>query len=185
MGADLRLDASKALRIGAEGPRVLGRAIARFLPEAGSYAAGIMRRVIASRTRGYAKGQTAGSVRATMRGAAVVVGPQPRTTKWGTFDPVFLDEGTRPHELRPRFARVLAFASSGAQQGTRAGRQVSVFRFGGRTVVSDLVYARSVHHPGTKGIHFVDATLQEIRTPLQLMLDRAIQAEAAKLPGGK
>lgn len=52
-----------------------------------------------------------------------------------------LEEGSRPHVIRPRSAKVLAFPS------------------GGRTV-----FARSVNHPGTRGYHaFRDGVASSVR----------------------
>lgn len=52
-----------------------------------------------------------------------------------------LEEGSRPHVIRPRNAKVLAFPS------------------GGRTV-----FARSVNHPGTRGYHaFRDGVASSVR----------------------
>jgi hypothetical protein len=50
-----------------------------------------------------------------------------------------VNDGTRPHIIRPRSAQVLRF------------------KVGGRTV-----FARVVHHPGTKGTHFLDRALREV-----------------------
>lgn len=61
---------------------------------------------------------------------------------WQVFNPVsyapYLEEGTRPHIIRPKRAKALRF------------------KVGGRTV-----YAKIVHHPGTKAGHVLtDATRQ-------------------------
>lgn len=170
------VDARRAIAELKATPSQVRRAVAIFLPKAGAYAGGVMRRVIASSTKN-AKGQTAASVQAAVQGDAVVVGPQRRTTKWGTFDPIFLDQGTRPHEIKPRFAKALAFPRSGSRAGIRGGVKVSVFRFGGREAVSDLVVAMGVHHPGTEGIHFVDRTARAIEGALPGMLDSEIRRQ--------
>ena len=51
----------------------------------------------------------------------------------------FVNDGTRPHIIRPRTARVLRF------------------EVGGR-----VVYARVVHHPGTRARPFLDRALREV-----------------------
>lgn len=51
----------------------------------------------------------------------------------------FVNDGTRPHIIRPRNAQVLRF------------------RVGGR-----LVYAKVVHHPGTRARPFLDRALREV-----------------------
>jgi hypothetical protein len=60
----------------------------------------------------------------------------------------FWDKDTRPHTILPRTASVLAFP------------------VGGRTV-----FARAVHHPGTKGHHVFDTALNQSRSNI----DRAVQ----------
>jgi len=54
----------------------------------------------------------------------------------------FVNDGTRPHIIRPRRAKALRF------------------RVGGR-----IVYARVVNHPGTKARPFLDRALEEIARP--------------------
>lgn len=51
----------------------------------------------------------------------------------------FVNDGTRPHVIRPRRAQVLRFQA------------------GGRTV-----YARVVNHPGTRAQPFLDRALREV-----------------------
>lgn len=51
----------------------------------------------------------------------------------------FVNDGTRPHEIRPRTKQVLKFT------------------VGGRTV-----YAKVVHHPGTRARPFLDQALREV-----------------------
>lgn len=50
-----------------------------------------------------------------------------------------VNDGSRPHIIRPRRAQVLRF------------------NVGGR-----IVFAKVVHHPGTKGTHFLDRALREV-----------------------
>lgn len=58
---------------------------------------------------------------------------------------VFLEEGTRPHTITPRAAKALRFAASAA------GRRLS----GTPKVGAAVVFARVVHHPGTKPYPFM------------------------------
>jgi hypothetical protein len=53
-----------------------------------------------------------------------------------------VNDGTRPHIIRPRNAQALRF------------------RIGGR-----VVYARVVHHPGTRANPFLDRALREVTRP--------------------
>lgn len=58
---------------------------------------------------------------------------------------VYLEGGTRPHEITPKAAKVLRWAAS------PAGRRLS----GNPRVGAGLVFARRVHHPGTKPYPFM------------------------------
>lgn len=51
----------------------------------------------------------------------------------------FVNDGTAPHIIRPRNARVLRFVVGG-----------------------QVVYARVVHHPGTRANPFLDRALREV-----------------------
>jgi hypothetical protein len=77
---------------------------------------------------------------------------------------VFLEEGTRPHEIKPRNAKVLAWPASGtkrtlsgraARSGPMFNRKTKTFRKGA------FIYARSVHHPGTKPSPFLMPAAEE------------------------
>jgi hypothetical protein len=93
---------------------------------------------------------------------------------------VFLDQDTRAHVIQARFAQALAFPRSGSRAGTRRGQRVSVFRFGGRTAVTDLVYATRVHHPGTKGIRFIAETHRQVDGYLHDLYRRLLAAETGR-----
>ena len=51
----------------------------------------------------------------------------------------YVNDGTRPHTIRPRNARALRFVVGG-----------------------EVVYARVVHHPGTRAKPFLDRALREV-----------------------
>jgi hypothetical protein len=61
---------------------------------------------------------------------------------------VFLEFGTKPHVIVPRFGRVLAWAPD-----ARNRRLSGAPRKG--TKSSDLIFARKVNHPGTKPYPFM------------------------------
>src|SRR5262245_5841986 len=65
-------------------------------------------------------------------------GPMWRVEATASYAP-FVEEGTRPHQIRPK----------------RAGG-VLRFKVGGR-----VVYARIVNHPGTKATHFLSNAVRE------------------------
>lgn len=74
----------------------------------------------------------------------------------------YVNDGTRPHIIRPRNARCLAFAPFGAKAGIKGGRPSATFSFGGKTANVGMVCVKVVHHPGTKGSHFVEKTRNHI-----------------------
>jgi hypothetical protein len=61
---------------------------------------------------------------------------------------VFLEYGTRPHTIVPRRARMLAWAPDAANR-----RLSGAIRKG--VASKDLIFARRVHHPGTKADPFL------------------------------
>lgn len=63
---------------------------------------------------------------------------------------VYLEEGTRAHDIRPRKAKVLAFAPNGT------GRLSGAPRKGG-----PVIFAKKVHHPGTKAYPFLGPAAHE------------------------
>jgi len=68
---------------------------------------------------------------------------RPKVTVYSNVDYAgFVNDGTRPHIIRPRRAKALRF------------------RVGGR-----IVYARVVNHPGTRARPFLDRALEEIARP--------------------
>lgn len=61
-----------------------------------------------------------------------------------------VNDGTRPHLIRPRYARALRFVVGG-----------------------QVVYARVVHHPGTRAQPFLDRALREVAAPRGYSITRA------------
>ena len=62
----------------------------------------------------------------------------------------YVNDGTRPHIIRPRTARALRFVVGG-----------------------QVVFARVVHHPGTRAQPFLDRALREIAAPRGYNVTRA------------
>lgn len=87
----------------------------------------------------------------------------------------YVNSGTRPHIIRPRNKKVLAFPPFGARSGYRGGIRTGIFKFGGKSVDVGLVFAKEVHHPGTKGVHFVEKTSDYILKILPVETDRIIE----------
>lgn len=64
---------------------------------------------------------------------------------------LFVERGTKPHIIRPRSGKVLAWPSATA--GRRLSGTARKGMFGGKAAAAALggwTYARVVHHPGTK-----------------------------------
>lgn len=86
----------------------------------------------------------------------------------------FVEEGTRPHEIRPRTKKVLAWPIAGRSaaglgrgpQGTRKGKGA-------------LAFARVVKHPGTKGVHMAKRAVDEKGGEVVGLLRVALQKHLA------
>lgn len=114
------------------------------------------------------------SVRADKAAAGFAVYP---TVKYARF----VDQPTRPHIIRPRKpGGFLAFARAGGQiSRSQSGAVRTKFRFGGKTTFAGAVFARQVHHPGTKGMFFIDRTAAKVERPVTELLDKKV-AEALR-----
>lgn len=145
------------------------RAIEAWVPGAAIYTREAMRQQILQRTQTVGRtGFLRNSTSLTLRARGFTVYP---TAQYA----IFVDQPTRPHEIRPVRRQALAFARSGGIV-SRSGATVQTrFRYGGRETKTSAVIVRSVHHPGTRGTFFNDATRQAVRTPLAAMLQRSLQ----------
>ena len=85
---------------------------------------------------------------------------QAAQTPTGQFYGWFVREGTRPHEIRPRFKKVLRF------------------KIGDKTV-----FAKLVHHPGTMPNPYHRRVLERLRSEVQQIVNEAGQKVAAYLSG--
>jgi hypothetical protein len=94
----------------------------------------------------------------------------------GTADAIYryVDEGTRPHVIRPRRARMLRFAT-GYQAKTTPG----VIGSGPGGARGPVVYAKAVMHPGTKARGFSKAIAKKWRKPFAVAMQRALDKGAA------
>ncbi len=63
-----------------------------------------------------------------------------------------LESGSRPHEIRPKSARILSFTSGGTK-----------------------VFARRVRHPGTKGVQMFARSVPEISAALPMIAARNLK----------
>jgi hypothetical protein len=69
-----------------------------------------------------------------------------------------VEEGTRPHIIRPRSGRYLRFVANGR-----------------------VVFARQVQHPGTRGVHMFAEGLRAARPRIEALFERAADRIAAAL----
>ncbi len=94
----------------------------------------------------------------------------------GTDDRIYgyVDEGTRPHLIRPR-GRFLRFAS-----GYRAKTSPNTIGSRSGGAFGSTVYARAVRHPGTKPRNFTRIIGRDIQAALLRRVQQAIAREAAK-----
>jgi len=79
---------------------------------------------------------------------------------------IILNDGSQPHVITPKFKKALAFPRSGARMGSRKGTKKSVFKFGGHTVVRDLIVVKKVYHPGTPAYRTFEKGLFRAEDPV-------------------
>lgn len=159
-------------------PARLEATINGWADRAAQYSRGVMVQTIRDRQQAVGRtGILSNSVTAIRTPTGFTVGP---TAEYA----VFVDQPTRPHDIYPRTARALAFASAGGviTRSTTTGHVRSKFTFGGKTTIGGAVFARHVRHPGTRGLFFVDATAEALEDPLAEMLaadlEKALQEDA-------
>ena len=87
----------------------------------------------------------------------------------------YVDEGTRPHIIRPKRAKALAFPSVFAPK-TRPKSLVSTAgKSGGATV-----FAQEVHHPGSKAREFSPQIKKKMEPVLETDMQKAMSLGAKK-----
>lgn len=95
---------------------------------------------------------------------------------------VFVDQPTRPHEIRPVRAQALAFPMPGGRLATtRGGQHLTAYRAGSRELMTDVRFARVVHHPGTRGMFFIQGTVEETEETIVDLLEDRIEAALKEL----
>lgn len=104
---------------------------------------------------------------------------------------LLVDQPTREHDIRPRNKKCLAFPRAGGIVTRSANGNVRTrFLFGGKTASGrnrqsfhSAVFAMVVHHPGTRGLRFIEGTEEWARDTLPGMLEaelrRVLQAGGA------
>lgn len=181
----IEVDAREALRVLRASPRATRRAVVRWLPKVGSLAAGRMKHFIQKTTSQNATGRLAASVEVRIGEGAVEVGP---TVAYAAF----ANWPTRPHEILPVRAKALTVPSlPGGVVGRRGGRAVTRLKLGRgpsgreRVAVRPVLFLRRVHHPGTRGLHYLENTETDLRSSraAERLLDEEV-ARALREEGG-
>lgn len=85
----------------------------------------------------------------------------------------YVDEGTRPHVIRPRKARALSFRA-GYKPRTKPGRPHA----GPGAASGDQVFTQVVHHPGNAPRHLTRAVVNANKRLLSDMVGDAIREAA-------
>jgi hypothetical protein len=85
--------------------------------------------------------------------------------------------GTAAHRIDATNRKSLAFPMAGARLGMRKGKPVSIFKFGGKTTIAPVVFAKHVYHPGTRAQSFLIVPFEEAKPFLkQYLTTYVIQA---------
>lgn len=92
----------------------------------------------------------------------------------GTDDEIYgyIDDGTKPHEIRPKRAKVLAFGGGAYRPKTRV--KVIGSTNGGPS--GDTVFSKGVHHPGTEARDFTEVIADKWDKQLPVIMQAAINA---------
>lgn len=105
-------------------------------------------------------------------------GSKEAKNKW-----LYLDKGTRPHKIRVRRARFLAFASGKYRAGSSPN---STFTSRSTKASGPTVYKKEVHHPGFPARNFTQIIVNNHQRPFAQWMEAAMRkAAAASGHGGK
>ena len=90
------------------------------------------------------------------------------------FNPIWEEEDTRPHIIRPRADRGQAsvIATRRARGTVKQGNAHLAFEIGGK-----LIFAKEVRHPGTKGSHALRRAVRESEADFRRFITEAIRGE--------
>ncbi len=83
----------------------------------------------------------------------------------------YVDEGTRPHVIRPRQASILRF-----QQPFRAKTRPRSIRSGAGFLGKKVVWAHETHHPGTAPRFFAETIAKKWDRQFPIQIQRALDA---------
>ena len=122
--------------------KISSEILPRLVKKAADYAYALMSAKAPVRT-----GRLLGSIREQIRGLEATVGPT-------VLYAMYVEYGTRPHEIRPVFASVLRFEVEGK-----------------------VVFTQVVHHPGTRAQPFVRETAEMTREKIPELWDEIAEEE--------
>ena len=96
----------------------------------------------------------------------------------------FVNDGTRPHKIRPKRAKALSFVTGG--KGSYVPKTKPVGQFGGPGIVrgGERVYAQEVDHPGTKPRNF-DLRISNKMAPVLAKAIREAVSRVFQRTGGR
>ena len=64
-----------------------------------------------------------------------------------------LEVGSKPHPITPKDKKALTIPRAGGRIVTRGGKKKTSFKYGGKTIIRNVIFAKKVMHPGTKAYH--------------------------------
>jgi hypothetical protein len=85
----------------------------------------------------------------------------------------YVSEGTRPHVIKPKNARMLVFRQGGFRPKSRPG---FIGSNAGSPATGETRVAKVVHHPGTQAREFAQAIAKKWKVEWPRQLQRAIRA---------
>lgn len=94
---------------------------------------------------------------------------------------IFVHEGTRPHIIRPRGKKALAFewTKGGGFQAGQVGGKIAFVKPGltrnGRVKYHSSVVLQEVHHPGTKANPFFDRAIERTTAAIDKIFEDGLQ----------
>lgn len=109
------------------------------------------------RTVAAMKQRIAHKTRTTSRSLAVGRISADRVEIVGNQNALWLEQGTKPHIIRPKSKKALAWAASPAGRRLSGRARVSTRRGGN----GGMAFATLVHHPGTKAQPYIRESVQE------------------------
>ncbi len=157
-------------------PRLLRVSVAKWAVRLAVIGRTEMVRQIRSRQQSYGRtGRLSNSTQAAADKSGVVIGT---TASYGPF----VDQPTRPHEIRPVRAKALAFPGGGAGRlgSTRTGKRTAFKQVGTREVRGNVAFARVVRHPGTRGMFYAAHTARALEQPATDLLDATIREDLGR-----